>query len=48
MYGWLCNNKNNYNYVLYRFVDSLTWFDPTLADMKVTMVLHVIDEFKFQ
>ena len=40
--------KTTYNYVLYLIVDSLAWFAPALADLKVTMVLHVIDEFKFQ
>ena len=40
--------KTTYNYVLYLFVDSSTWFAPELADLKVTMMLHMIDEFKFQ
>ena len=40
--------KTTYNYVLYLFVDSLTWLAPALVDLKVTMVLHLIDEFKFQ
>ena len=39
--------KTTYNYVLYLFVNSSTSFAPALADLKVTMVLHVINEFKF-
>ena len=40
--------KTTYNNVLYLFIDSLTSFAPTLADLKETMVSHVIDKFKFQ
>ena len=40
--------KISYNYFLYLFVESSAWFAPALADLKVTMVSHVIDEFKFQ
>ena len=40
--------KTTYNYVLYLFVDSLTQFALALADLKVTIVSHVIDEVKFQ
>ena len=34
--------------VLYLFIDSSILFAPALADLKETMVLHMIDEFKFQ
>ena len=40
--------KTTYNNVLYLFIDSSTLFAPALADLKETVVLHVIDEFKFQ
>ena len=40
--------KPTYNNVLYLFIDSLTSFAPTLADLKEIMVLHMINEFKFQ
>ena len=40
--------KTTYNYVLYLFVDSTSWAAPAWVDRKVTMVLHLIDEFKFQ
>ena len=40
--------KTTYKNVLYHFIDSLTLFALTLTDLKETMVLHVIDEFKFQ
>ena len=40
--------KRTYNYVLYLFVNSSTWFALALADLKVTMVLHMINKFKFQ
>ena len=39
--------KTTYNYVLYLFVNSSEWFAPALTDLKVAMVSHVIDEFKF-
>ena len=40
--------KTTYNNVLYLFIDSSTLFAPALADLKETMVSHVINEFKFQ
>ena len=40
--------KTTYNNVLYLFIDSSTLFAPALADLKETMVLHVINKFKFQ
>ena len=40
--------KATYNYVLYLFVDSSTWFALALPDLKVTIVSHVINEVKFQ
>ena len=40
--------KTTYNYVLYLIIDSPSWFALALADVKVAMVSHVIDEFKFQ
>ena len=40
--------KTTYNYVLYLFVDLSTLFTLALADPKVTMASHVINEFKFQ
>ena len=40
--------KTTYNNVLYLFIDSSTLFAPALADLKETMVSHMIDEFKFQ
>ena len=40
--------KTTYNYVLYFIVDSWAWFALALADLKVTMVSHVINKFKFQ
>ena len=40
--------KTTYNYVLYFFVNSSTWFALALVDLKVTMVSHLINEFKFQ
>ena len=39
--------ETTYNNVLYLFVDSSTLFALALADLKITMVLHVINEFKF-
>ena len=47
MAGYL-TMKTTYNNALYLFVDSLAWRGPSLADLKVTMVSHMIDEFKFQ
>ena len=44
----LCDNKKQLTTMfLYLFVDPLTWFALALADLKVTMVLHIIDEFRF-
>ena len=40
--------KTTYNHVLYLFIDSMTWFTPALADLKVIMLSYVINEFKFQ
>ena len=40
--------KTTYNNILYLFIDSSTLFAPALADLKDTMVSHVINEFKFQ
>ena len=42
--------KTTYNYVLYLFVDSLSWTKLKYQAIEVTIVLvsHVIDEFKFQ
>ena len=40
--------KTTYNYVLYFIVNSWAWFALALADLKVTMVSHVINKFKFQ
>ena len=40
--------KTTYKNVLYLFIDLSISFAPALADLKETMVLHVIDEFKFQ
>ena len=40
--------KISYNNVLYLFIDSSTLFALALADLKETMVLRVINEFKFQ
>ena len=40
--------KTTYNNVLYLFIDSSTSFALALTDLRETMVLHVIDEFKFQ
>ena len=36
------------NYVLHLFVNSSSWFTLALADLKVTMVSHMINKFKFQ
>ena len=44
--GCRVDNITNKNSVLYLFIDTL--FAPALADLKETMVSHVIDEFKFQ
>ena len=52
---WVCHTsmlhglstmKTNYIYVLYFFVDSSSWTD--IEFIEVTMVLNVIDDFKFQ
>ena len=40
--------KTTYNNVLHLFIDSLTLFALALADLKETMVLHVINKFKFK
>ena len=40
--------KTSYNNVLYLFINSSTLFAPALADLKETLMLHVINEFKFQ
>ena len=40
--------KTTYNNALYFFIDSSTLFAPALADLKETLMSHVIDEFKFQ
>ena len=40
--------KTTYNNVLYLFIESSTLFAPALADLKETLMLHVINEFKFQ
>ena len=40
--------KTTYNNVLYLFINSSTSFALALADLKETMMSHVIDEFKFQ
>ena len=40
--------KTTYNDVLYLFIDSSTLFALALADLKETMVRHVINDFKFQ
>ena len=40
--------KTTYNYVLYLFVDSSTCFTPALGDPEITIVSHMINEFKFQ
>ena len=40
--------KTTYNNVLYLFINSSTLFAPALADLKETLMSHVIDEFKFQ
>ena len=40
--------KTTYNNVLYLFINSSTLFAPAPADLKETMVSHVINEFKFQ
>ena len=40
--------KTTYHYAFYLFVNSSAWFALALADLKVTMVSHMIDEFKFQ
>ena len=39
--------KTTYNYVLYLFADSLSWTEPKYQSTKVTIALHVIDEFIF-
>ena len=40
--------KTTYNNVLYLFINSSTLFAPALADLKETLMSHVINEFKFQ
>ena len=40
--------KTTYDYVLYLIIDSSAWFALAPADLKVTMVSHVINEFKIQ
>ena len=46
--GGYVTMKATYNYVLYLIIDSLAWFVLALADLKIIMVSHVIDEFNFQ
>ena len=40
--------KTTCNNVLYLFIDSWTLLAPALANLKETVVSHVIDEYKFQ
>ena len=40
--------KTTYNNVLYLFINSSTLVALGLADVKKTLMLRVIDEFKFQ
>ena len=40
--------ETTYNNVLYLYFNSLNLFAPALADLKETMVSHIIDIFKFQ
>ena len=40
--------KTTYNYVLYLFINTLSWNEWKYQYIDVTVVSHVIDEFKVQ
>ena len=46
--GGYVTMKTTYNDVLYLIIDLSAWFALALADLRVTVMSHVIDEFKFQ